>query len=49
MFVIMLIVCDCVDDCVCGLCGGVDDYLIKLFLFFELIEWLCVLMCCVCV
>lgn len=35
------------EDKICGLDVGVDDYVIKLFLFKEFIVWIKVVMCCV--
>lgn len=43
---LFFIVCDFVMDWVIGLILGVDDYMIKLFSFEELVVWLCGLLCC---
>lgn len=47
IFVVMFIVCGEEEDKVCGLEVGVDDYIIKLFLFKELVVCLKVVICCV--
>lgn len=43
--VIMLIVCGEEVECICGLLIGVDDYVVKLFLVFELMVWVWVILC----
>lgn len=46
ILVFFFIVCDYVNDCVKGLEFGVDDYLVKLFVFVELLVCVCMLICC---
>lgn len=47
ILVIMFIVCDQLDDCLQGFCFGVDDYLVKFFVFFEFFVCIEVVLCCV--
>lgn len=44
IFVLFFIVKDIIDDCVIGFDLGVDDYLVKLFVFDELLVRIWVLM-----
>lgn len=46
MFVIVLIVCDELNDWIQGLNFGVDDYMFKLFELVEFEVCICVVMCC---
>lgn len=46
MLVLILIVCDGVQDCIDGFDSGVDDYIFKFFVMGELLVWLCVVMWC---
>lgn len=46
MFVFMLIVRGDDYDCILGLEMGVDDYLLKLFNYCELVVWIKVIVCC---
>lgn len=45
VFIIMLIVCGDIFDCVMGLEFGVDDYVIKFFLLKELEVCICFILC----
>lgn len=45
-FVLILIVVDSVDECVKGFDFGVDDYMVKLFVFNEFEVCVCVLIWC---
>lgn len=45
VLVLFLMVWDSVFDCVKGLEMGVDDYFVKLFVFFELLVRVCILLC----
>lgn len=47
LLILVLIVCDLVFEWVVGLDVGVDDYLLKLFVFEELLVWMWVLLCCI--
>lgn len=46
LLVLILIVVDSVEECVKGLDLGVDDYMVKLFVLFELEVCVCVLVWC---
>lgn len=48
ILIIMLFVCLEEVDWVCGLEIGVDDYVVKFYLVVELMVWLCMQLCCIC-
>lgn len=46
MLILLFIVLGIIEYWVKGLELGVDDYLVKLFVFVELLVWVCILLCC---